>query len=129
MAVTPCRGAEFILLALDAELCPSVVMAEAPHGTAPALWGKNVANPMAMVLACAAVLDYAGRAGDDEAASAATAATAATAIRTAALGAAADGVRTTDLGGNSSTTEVLDEIVMRVARSIGADEPPDSPVG
>ena len=37
-----------------------VAMAEAPHGTAPALEGKDVANPMAMILAGAAVLHYAG---------------------------------------------------------------------
>ena len=49
-------GAESILLALDAELAPSVAMAEAPHGTAPALEGKDLANPMAMILACAALL-------------------------------------------------------------------------
>jgi isocitrate/isopropylmalate dehydrogenase len=34
-------------------------MAEAPHGTAPTLQGKNVANPMAMLLAQAALLDQA----------------------------------------------------------------------
>ncbi len=38
-------------------------MAEAPHGTAPALAGKDIANPMAMVLACAAVLHYGGERG------------------------------------------------------------------
>ena len=52
-------GAESVLLALDEEMHPVVAMAEAPHGTAPALQGKNVANPMAMLLACAAVLDHA----------------------------------------------------------------------
>ncbi|RIK09808.1 MAG: isocitrate dehydrogenase [Acidobacteria bacterium] len=98
-------GAESVLLALDAELRPGVVMAEAPHGTAPALKGKNVANPLAMVLACAAVLDYAGRAGDTAAAAAAAA------IRNAAFEATARGVRTVDLGGSYSTSEVVDEIV------------------
>ena len=44
-------GAESVLLALDDELAPRVAMAEAPHGTAPALEGKGVANPMAMILA------------------------------------------------------------------------------
>ena len=39
----------------DDPLVPSVVMAEAPHGTAPSLEGKNVANPMAMILAAAAL--------------------------------------------------------------------------
>ncbi|MGH2923093.1 MAG: isocitrate/isopropylmalate family dehydrogenase, partial [Solirubrobacterales bacterium] len=36
-------GAESILLALDDELRPAVAMAEAPHGTAPALEGKDLA--------------------------------------------------------------------------------------
>ena len=36
------------------------VMAEAPHGTAPTLQGKNVANPLAMILAAASVLPYMG---------------------------------------------------------------------
>ena len=31
-------------------------MAEAAHGTAPSLEGKDVANPMAMILAAAALL-------------------------------------------------------------------------
>ena len=58
-------GAESILLALDDELRTAVAMAEAPHGTAPALEGKDVANPMAMMLACAAVLHYAGERGHE----------------------------------------------------------------
>ena len=41
-------GAESLLLAFDQNAgenaAPSVVMAEAPHGTAPRLQGKNVAN-------------------------------------------------------------------------------------
>ena len=52
-------GAESVLLALDPELRPLVAMAEAPHGTAPALEGKDLANPMAMILAAAALLHYA----------------------------------------------------------------------
>ena len=47
-------GAESVLLALDDELRTTVAMAEAPHGTAPALEGKDIANPMAMILAGAA---------------------------------------------------------------------------
>jgi isocitrate dehydrogenase (NAD+) len=100
-------GAESVLLALDDELRPVVAMAEAPHGTAPSLMGKNVANPMAMLLACAAVLDHAAR-GD------AAVAEAAVAIRLATFGAAADGVRTFDLGGESSTSEVVDEVLVRL---------------
>ena len=100
-------GAESVLLSLDADLHPVVAMAEAPHGTAPSLMGKNVANPMAMLLACAAVLDHAAR-GDD------SVAVAAAAIRTATLDAAGDGVRTFDLGGEASTSGVVDEVVARL---------------
>jgi isocitrate dehydrogenase (NAD+) len=100
-------GAESVLLALSEELQPVVAMAEAPHGTAPSLMGKNVANPMAMLLACAAVLDYAAR-GD------VTIGERATAIRLATLGAAADGIRTFDLGGDASTTGVVDEVLARL---------------
>ena len=56
-------GAESVLLAFDENYEPKAVMAEAPHGTAPALQGKDIANPMAMILAAAAVLHYAGDAG------------------------------------------------------------------
>ncbi|MGO9855164.1 MAG: isocitrate/isopropylmalate family dehydrogenase [Acidimicrobiales bacterium] len=100
-------GAESVLLALGEDLQPVVAMAEAPHGTAPSLTGKNVANPMAMLLACAAVLDYAAR-GD------AMVAGRAAAIRRATLGAAADGVRTFDLGGDASTSGVVDEVLARL---------------
>lgn len=100
-------GAESVLLALDEDLHPRVAMAEAPHGTAPALLGKNVANPMAMLLACAAVLDHAA---DGDAAVSGRA----IAIRAATLGAAADGIRTFDLGGEASTSEVVDEVLRRL---------------
>jgi 3-isopropylmalate dehydrogenase len=105
-------GAESVLLALGDDLRPRVAMAEAPHGTAPSLAGKNVANPTAMLLACAAVLDHAATAdpalGD-----------AARAIRQSTLGTATDGVRTFDLGGDASTSEVVDEVVRRVASDLG----------
>ena len=42
-------------------------MAEAPHGTAPGLQGKNIANPMAMILAGAALLGYFGQPEADRA--------------------------------------------------------------
>jgi isocitrate dehydrogenase (NAD+) len=112
-------GSESVLLALDGELRPTVAMAEAPHGTAPSLQGKDVANPMAMLLACAAVLDYAAQRGDPAMAPAAGA------IRDATLGAAADGIRTFDMGGDASTTEVVDEVLERLTRAT----PPSSDAG
>jgi isocitrate dehydrogenase (NAD+) len=107
-------GAESVLLSLDEELRLAVAMAEAPHGTAPSLEGKNVANPMAMLLACAAVLDHAATRGD------AATARAAAAIRTTTLSVAADGIRTFDLGGEASTSEVVDEVLRRLAAEAAA---------
>src|SRR5205807_5263057 len=52
-------GAESVLLAFDSSYSTTVAMAEAPHGTAPALRGKDLANPLAMILACGAVLHHA----------------------------------------------------------------------
>ena len=72
-------------------------MTEAPHGTAPALEGKNIANPMAMILAVAALLRYLG-----EAAPRAGGRRASRAVYEAVLEAAAAGVRTPDLGGHAS---------------------------
>jgi isocitrate dehydrogenase (NAD+) len=98
-------GAESLLVAFgddDPEQL-SAVMAEAAHGTAPALRGKNVANPLAMILAGAAVLGYAGEDGEQ----------ASRAIREAALEAVADGFRTADLGGHAGTTEFTDEVIRR----------------
>jgi isocitrate/isopropylmalate dehydrogenase len=105
-------GAESVLLAFDDEFNTQVAMAEAPHGTAPALQGKDVANPMAMILACGAVLHYAGvrgHAGADRASRA---------IYESVLEATAAGVRTPDLGGAATTTGFTDEVVSRVRTKI-----------
>src|SRR6187397_3181555 len=83
---------------------PSALMAEAAHGTAPALEGKDVANPMAMILAAAALLANT----DDEACQ-----DAGRAIREATLEAVAQGVRTADLGGHHGTTSFTDEVIRR----------------
>ncbi len=105
-------GAESVLMSLDEDLRPKVAMAEAPHGTAPSLQGKNVANPMAMLLAGAALLDQAGaRLGD------ATFRTAGTRLRNATLEGAAEGFRTFDLGGDSSTSGVVDDVIARLRAS------------
>jgi len=101
-------GSESMLIALDDALEPRTVMAEAAHGTAPSLQGKNVANPMAMILAGAALLGY----GDEEAELAGRA------IREAALEAVADGIRTADLGGASTTTEYTDEVIRRTRQKL-----------
>jgi isocitrate dehydrogenase (NAD+) len=99
-------GAESVLLAFDEEYEPSAVMAEAPHGTAPALQGKDIANPMAMILAAAAVLHYAGEE------------TASRAVYESVLEATATGVRTPDLGGHATTSEFTTEVISRVRTKI-----------
>jgi isocitrate dehydrogenase (NAD+) len=107
-------GAESVLLALDENLHPTVAMAEAPHGTAPSLAGKNVANPMAMLLACAAVFEHAAARGDRAVEQAARV------IRQTTLSVAAAGIRTFDLGGDQSTSEVVDEVVRRVTTELAS---------
>jgi isocitrate/isopropylmalate dehydrogenase len=107
-------GAESVLLALDDELRTTVAMAEAPHGTAPALMGKDVANPMGMILAAAALLHHAGEAGTEEAQRCSRA------VYEAVLGATAAGVRTSDLGGHAGTAEFTDEVISRVRSALGS---------
>jgi len=101
-------GSESQVIALDESLMPQTVMAEAAHGTAPSLRGKDVANPMAMILAGAALLSY----GD------APAQQAGRAIREASLEAVADGVRTADLGGYAGTREFTDEVIRRTRQKL-----------
>jgi isocitrate/isopropylmalate dehydrogenase len=96
-------GSESLVVAVDDEFETQALIAEAAHGTAPSLRGKNVANPMAMILAGAALLAHAeGRAQE-----------VGRAIREACLEAVQQGVRTADLGGHAGTTEFTDEVIAR----------------
>jgi len=97
-------GSESLLVAFGNDFEPSALMAEAAHGTAPALEGKDVANPMAMILAGAVLLSHADEAELQ---------TAGRAIREACLEAVAEGVRTADLGGHSGTAAFTDEVIRR----------------
>jgi isocitrate dehydrogenase (NAD+) len=105
-------GAESVLMSLDDDFEVVTVMSEAPHGTAPQLQGKNVANPMAMIMAAAAVLHYVAEKGKPEADLASRA------IYEAVLEATATGVRTFDLGGSATTSEFTDEVISRVRTKI-----------
>jgi isocitrate/isopropylmalate dehydrogenase len=99
-------GSESLLVAFgdDGVDEPTALMAEAAHGTAPALEGKDVANPMAMILAAATLLLQADDPPYQEAGRA---------IREATLEAVAEGVRTADLGGHHGTTAFTDEVIRR----------------
>jgi isocitrate dehydrogenase (NAD+) len=99
-------GAESVLLALDSNLKPSAAMAEAPHGTAPALLGKDIANPMAMILAVAALLHHAGAEQPSRA------------VYEGVLETVAAGIRTPDLKGHSGTTEFTDSVIELIGRKL-----------
>ena len=97
-------GSESLLVAFDDDYETRALMAEAAHGTAPSLRGKNVANPMAMILAGAALLANAGEEAER----------AGRAIREATLEAVAQGIRTADLGGHAGTTEFTSDAIGRI---------------
>ena len=97
-------GSESMLVAFGDDYVPSALMAEAAHGTAPSLFGKDVANPMAMILACAALLGHADYSEGQAAGRA---------IRESCLEAVAAGVRTADLGGHAGTLEFTDDVIKR----------------
>jgi len=101
-------GSESLLIGFDEEWKPRVVMAEAPHGTAPNLFGKNVANPMAMILAGASLLSYCGPEGI----------LAGRAIQESVFEAVYDQICTADLQGHATTSEFTDEVIMRVRKKI-----------
>jgi isocitrate dehydrogenase (NAD+) len=99
-------GSESMVISLDDQgEYVDCVMAEAPHGTAPALEGRNVANPMGMILAAAGLLSYMKEAELK---------LASRAIYESTLEAVNDGFRTSDLGGAAQTDEFTNEIIRRV---------------
>lgn len=99
-------------------LAPSIntnenqAMAQAAHGSAPDIAGKNIANPMGIMLSTVMFLDWlSGRHDDPELFQLARHME--NAIRTTV----AEGVCTRDLGGNASTSEFAEAIVERSRRS------------
>ena len=104
-------GSESLLVAFADDFEPDALMAEAAHGTAPSLQGKNVANPMAMILAGAALLTHMEGSGPRDAGRA---------IREACFEAVSQGIRTADLGGHASTSEFTDEVINRVRTKLDA---------
>jgi isocitrate dehydrogenase (NAD+) len=128
-------GAESVLLSFDEDYEIQTVMAEAPHGTAPAMLGKDIANPMAMILAGAALLHYAAEVGSREDGAESEGSdgtpvvdrdTAHAADRTSramyesVFETTAAGTRTPDLGGHASTSEFTDAVIDRVRGKLEA---------
>lgn len=102
-------GSESMVISLDDAGSVTRVMAEAPHGTAPALEGKNIANPMAMILAAAGML---GHMETSEALRASRA------VYEATLEAVFEGHRTADLGGTATTSGFTSEVIRRAKSKI-----------
>ena len=99
-------GSESLLIGFDDSSRPSLLMAEAPHGTAPALAGRHIANPMAMILAAAALLEHTG---DDFLVPFGGK------VREATMRAVSDGIRTADLGGDARTEEFTAAVLDRLS--------------
>jgi 3-isopropylmalate dehydrogenase len=86
-------------------------MAQATHGSAPDIFGRNIANPYAMIMSGQMLLGWLGRKHKDTRASAA-----AELIQQAVTKVIADGkTLTRDLGGTASTTEMGDAIAGAIA--------------
>jgi tartrate dehydrogenase/decarboxylase/D-malate dehydrogenase len=78
-------------------------MFEPVHGSAPDIAGKGIANPLAAILSAKLMLDHLGHA------------TAATAIQNAVAAVLKAGeVRTPDLGGSATTTQMADAVLTAV---------------
>lgn len=98
-------GSESLMIGFAPDGTQNLVMAEAPHGTAPQLLGRHVANPMAMILAVAALVQEmpdpgARRLGGE--------------VRQATMRAVGQGARTADLGGTATTEEFCDAVIARL---------------
>jgi tartrate dehydrogenase/decarboxylase/D-malate dehydrogenase len=76
---------------------------EPVHGSAPDIYGKNIANPIAMIWSGAMMLDFLGQRDAHDA------------IVRAIEQVLAEGPRTPDLGGQASTTDVGQAIAAKVS--------------
>src|SRR5262245_23114862 len=90
-------------MAPGANIGETAAVFEAVHGSAPDIAGKNLANPIAMILSGAMMLDYLGEPD------------AARRVRVAVEGVLAEGkALTRDLGGTASTTQIADAIAAKL---------------
>ncbi|WP_068262523.1 isocitrate/isopropylmalate dehydrogenase family protein [Rubripirellula obstinata] len=84
------------------------------HGTAPQLAGKNVANPLATILSASMMLDWLGDKHDNK-----ICLDAAVTLENAVAKLLEQGeVRTPDIGGSSSTTDVANSVAKLVLESL-----------
>ncbi|SDX61763.1 Isocitrate/isopropylmalate dehydrogenase, partial [Arthrobacter sp. cf158] len=84
-------------------------MAQASHGSAPDIAGKNIANPIAMILSSAMLLRWLGAKFDDE-----KVLQAAELVEKAIEATVLDGTTTKDMGGTAGTSDFADAVATRV---------------
>jgi isocitrate dehydrogenase (NAD+) len=90
-------------MAPGANIGEDAAIFEAVHGSAPDIAGKGIANPLALLLAAAMMLDHVGHT------------TTARRVRTAIDEALhVDHVRTGDLGGKATTQDMIAALVRRL---------------
>lgn len=82
---------------------------EAVHGSAPDIAGKNIANPLALLMSAVMMLNYLAEERDGNACKAI-----ADNIKSAYNQALADGKKTRDLGGELGTSEFADAVIERL---------------
>lgn len=98
-------------------LAPSIntndkqAMAQAAHGSAPDIAGKNIANPTGILLSTVMFLDWLAVQHNDNQVS-----ELGRLIENALFSSLAEGVKTKDLGGTASTTEFTQGIIERLRR-------------
>lgn len=89
-------------LAPGANIGENMAIFEAVHGSAPNLAGQNKANPTALILASALMLDHVGQTA------------LATRLRTAIQETLLSGPRTADIGGTATTEEFTQAVISRL---------------
>ncbi|WP_210506730.1 isocitrate/isopropylmalate dehydrogenase family protein [Naasia sp. SYSU D00057] len=90
-------------------------MAQASHGSAPDIAGRNIANPIAMILSSAMLLRWLGAKFQDDAILAA-----ADIVEDAVERTVVEGTATKDMGGSASTTEFTDAVVAATRSGVPA---------
>jgi 3-isopropylmalate dehydrogenase len=86
----------------SANIGPERALFEPVHGTAPDIAGEGVANPSAMILSTAMLLDHLGYTTESQA------------VQDAVEAVLESGPRTPDLGGSASTEDVTAAVVDRL---------------
>lgn len=97
-------------MAPSAEIGEDHALFQPSHGTAPQIAGQNIANPLATILSGAMMFDWLGERHDDAAAIAV-----AQKIETAVQAVLTAGdLRTADIGGSATTTEITDAVLQNL---------------